>query len=63
MANNRISRDLDDRLQGRVEESKERQALAASSPEEAMGQQCAAGRFRGNNPWNAPLLVINNEPV
>ena len=39
MANNRISRDLDDRLQGRVEEIKERQALAASSPEEAVHRE------------------------
>ena len=39
MANNRISRDLDERLQGRVEEIKERQAVAGSSPEEGVRRE------------------------
>jgi methionine synthase II (cobalamin-independent) len=38
MANNRISRDLDDRLQDRVEEIKERQA-ASLSPDEAVRRE------------------------
>jgi len=37
MANNRISRDLDERLQGRVEEIKERQA--SLSPDEAVKRE------------------------
>lgn len=39
MANNRITRDLDDRLQGRVEEIKERKAASSVSPDEAVKRE------------------------